>query len=635
VPLSPDHGRAGDGDQPPGPRTILLLALAGAVLAAVACGLTVSGSPGEHAWLEGFARALMVAAPIGVGLYAWQRPATERFGRLLALAGVCWFLTTLSEAANPVAYATGRMFGWIVEPLLLYLVLAFPTGRLHSRVDRGLFLALALLAATLYLPTVLLVERFPEPVPWSECHAGCPDNALMVASSEPALIEDAVRPLREALTVLLFAAVSLRLALRIRRATPLMRRTLSPVLIVAMLRLVCYGTAISLRRVDPDARVLEGALWSLSLGVPLIAGAFLVGLVRWRLFIASGIQRLASRLTGHPRPEDLQAALAEAFEDPGIEIAYWLDRQGGWVDLNGRTVRPPPVGSGRCLTEIRDGDRLIAAVVHDEALRDEQAFTDAATAYAVMTIDNHRLGEEAAALLSEVQDSRARIQTSADDERRRIERDLHDGAQQRLVALRIKLEPAAERIDVADHASAALIRQLGGEVDGALDEVRSLARGIYPSPLADRGLVEGLRSAAMQAALPTTVLATGTSDRYPSDTESAAYFCCLEALQNAVKHARDATVVVVEVSDDGVLRLEVRDDGSGFDPATVTPGFGLVSMRDRLAAVAGELAVVSSPGRGTRVIGRIPLEDGWCGHDGPTHADSVGSERCSSDARSR
>jgi signal transduction histidine kinase len=377
-------------------------------------------------------------------------------------------------------------------------------------------------------------------------------------------------------------------------------------------------------------------VWSLSLGVPLIAAAFLLGLVRWRLMIASAIQQLTSRLTGHPRPEDLQVALAEAFDDPDMEIVYWLASQGGWVDASGRPARPPPVGSGRWLTEIRDGDRRIAAVVHDETLRDERAFVDAATAYAVMTIDNHRLSEEAAALLSEVQDSRARIQTSADDERRRIERDLHDGAQQRLVALRIKLELAAERIDEADHGSAELIRQLGGEVDGALDDVRSLARGIYPSPLADRGLVEGLRSAAMQAALPTTVLATGVAGRYPREIESAAYFCCLEALQNVVKHARGATVIVIEVSsDDGGLRLEVRDDGEGFDPLNVTPGVGLVSMRDRLAAVGGDLAVVSSKGRGTRVIGRIPLDSRWCGHDGPTHADAVGSKPCSSDARER
>jgi signal transduction histidine kinase len=270
-------------------------------------------------------------------------------------------------------------------------------------------------------------------------------------------------------------------------------------------------------------------------------------------------------------------------------------------------VAVPRPGAGRWLSEVYDGDRLVAGIVHDEALREEHGFIDAATTYAVMTFDNQQLNTETAALLGEVKESRARIQATADEERRRIERDLHDGAQQRLVALRIKLELAAERLDDSDRENARLLRELGSEIDGALDEVRSLARGIYPSPLSDRGLAEALRSAALQAALPTTVLASGVRTRYPREIESAAYFCCLEALQNAGKHARGATAVVIELSDNDWLRFEVRDDGAGFDTDTAEPGVGLISMRDRIAAVQGELAIVSAGGRGTRIVGRIPL----------------------------
>jgi signal transduction histidine kinase len=262
------------------------------------------------------------------------------------------------------------------------------------------------------------------------------------------------------------------------------------------------------------------------------------------------------------------------------------------------------------MTEIVDGPRRVAAILHDEALRHERAFVDAATAYAVMAIDNHRLGAEAAALLAEVQDSRARIQATADDERRRIERNLHDGAQQRLVALRIKLELAAERMEDADHASADLIRQLGVEVDAALDEVRSLARGIYPSPLADRGLVEGLRSAALQAALPTTVMAVGVRPRYPREVESGAYFCCLEALQNAAKHAGERARAEVRLAErDGELVFEVADDGRGFDATGhAAESSGLQNMMDRVGALGGRLTIASAPGEGTTVTGTIPLD---------------------------
>ena len=236
----------------------------------------------------------------------------------------------------------------------------------------------------------------------------------------------------------------------------------------------------------------------------------------------------------------------------------------------------------------------------------DRAFLDIATSYALMTLENHRLSAQTAALVREVRESRGRIQAAADDERRRIERDLHDGAQQRLVALRIKLELAAER---ADEADAVVLRGLGTDVEEALDDVRSLARGIYPAPLTDRGLVEALRSAALRTSLPTTVLAAGVG-RYPPEIESAAYFCCLEALQNTEKHAHGARGRGRRaVRGRSAATVEVRDDGAGFDPSLVDGGgVGFTSMRDRMAAVGGALEIRSRPGAGTQVRGRIPLE---------------------------
>jgi signal transduction histidine kinase len=208
---------------------------------------------------------------------------------------------------------------------------------------------------------------------------------------------------------------------------------------------------------------------------------------------------------------------------------------------------------------------------------------------------------------SEVRASRARILASAYDERRRIERDLHDGAQQRLVALRIRLELAAEAVAAGRAEPVALLRELGAEAEVALEEVRSLAHGIYPAPLADLGLAGALQAVALCGPVPTTVMAEA-GRRYPRDVETAAYFCCLEAMQNAAKHAGGATVIRVALSEgEGALGLEVCDDGPGFDPESTTPGAGLTNMRDRLAAVGGELEVRSTPGTGTRVLAHIPL----------------------------
>lgn len=598
VAIHPSHRRRTGGDA----------GLVGACVAlcAAAAAITVTGPTADHAWLEAAARALMVGAPIAVGVYARGRPASARFGTLLVLTGVAWFLTTLAESGDPHLHAIGRISGWLTEPLIVLLVLSFPTGRLRGRADRVLLGAAVGTAVVLYLPSVLLVERFPEPAPWSACSGGCPDNPLMVVGSEPAWVEDFLRPLRELVTIVLFMAVCLRLAQRLTTSSRLMRRTLEPVLAVAIVRSATFAAALVLRRSVPESDVVVVAVWALALTVPLLAGGFLLGLARWHLFIADAVQHLAGRMAQHPGPDDLRSALAETFEDPSLEIVYPNGR--GWVGRSGARMSLPLPASGRALTEVHDHGIVIAGIVHDDALAEEGAFVDAARAYAVLTLDNRRLGAEAAALLNEVRDSRSRIQATADEERRRVERDLHDGAQQRLVALRIKLVLAAERIDVHDHRSAQIIRELGADVDGALDEIRSLARGIYPSPLADRGLVEALRSAAMQAVLPAKVMADGTTrERYSRPVESAAYFCCLEAMQNAAKHAARATQLVIELSDNGTLQFSVQDDGEGFDADNTPAGFGLTSMRDRLAAVGGELQIMSS-GHGTRVIGRIPLD---------------------------
>jgi signal transduction histidine kinase len=228
----------------------------------------------------------------------------------------------------------------------------------------------------------------------------------------------------------------------------------------------------------------------------------------------------------------------------------------------------------------------------------------AAARFALTAIDNDRLVAGLRASLRDLSQSRARTAAVADETRRRIERDLHDGAQQRLVALRIRLGAAAERLD-SDGAD--MLRELGDDVDDTLAELRRLARGIYPAVLTDRGVPAALSAAALICPVPTTVEVAGDR-RYRPEVESAVYFVCMEALQNSAKHAEGATYVAVRLALAEALSFEVIDDGNGFDvrAALASAGSGLTSLHDRLSAVGGEVAIESAPGLGTRVAGSVP-----------------------------
>ncbi len=552
--------------------------------------------------------ALIVGVPIAVGLYAWRDGRHARFGRLLVLTGFAWFLPSLSASSNDVLYSVGRIAGWTVEVALIYLVLAFPSGRLQNRIDRGLFLTAVATVGLLYMPTVLIDQSFPQPSPWASCvPPDCPGNAFMVASSEPGILEDAIVPLRELLVILLMVAVAVRLGQRVARATPLMRRTLSPVLAMAIVRVGTFGTAIAVRRTDADDAIVDALIWVILLGLPAMSIAFLIGLVRWRLFTADALLRLAVGIRHDPHPDELRELIAKALSDPSVELAYRDPGvETGWVDGGGKPIPAPRDGPGRCCTAIIADGRPVAAIVHDDVLADQRSFVQTVGAYALTWEDNHRLAARVEESLRELRESRARILAAADDERRRIERDLHDGGQQRLVALRVRLELADETMRDSPARARRMLQQLGTEVDAALDELRSLAAGVYPSLLADRGLTDALRSAALRSPVPVSVTING-EDRYGQDVEAAVYFCCLEALQNVAKHAPDAHAVAISLERNGDLRFSVSDDGPGFDPDIA--GNGLVNMRDRVAAVGGTIEIKTAPGDGTVIVGHVPVPE--------------------------
>jgi signal transduction histidine kinase len=266
-------------------------------------------------------------------------------------------------------------------------------------------------------------------------------------------------------------------------------------------------------------------------------------------------------------------------------------------------------GADRVVEVRHQGDLLGALTVSKrpgESLTpvEEKLLVDLA-AQAGLVLKNVGLTAELLQRLEELRASRQRLVAAQDEERRRLERNLHDGAQQNLVALKVKLGLAEAFAEKDPPKAKELIAQLKADADEALETLRDLARGIYPPLLADKGLAAALESQARKATLPVTVEADGIG-RYPQDIEAAVYFCCLEALQNVQKYAKASKARVRLAAANGDLTFEVADDGAGFDSGAAKEGSGLTNMADRLDALQGGLEIESQPGRGTTLRGRLP-----------------------------
>jgi signal transduction histidine kinase len=586
------------------------LVIGAAVAVAVAATFVlapISGMSLSAVQLESLARVVAVGIPVAAGLYARRRVPFGRLGTLLVASALVWLAVTLSLAGDEaLAFSVGRVADWVSWGVLLYLVLAFPEGRLVGRLDRALAASVGVLVALLYLPTALLVAHYPTPSEWVTCAASCPRNAFMVVSREPAVIGRVVVPLRELVTVLLFLAVVGRLVHRIVTASKVRRLTLTPVLAVAVAGIALTALGLVIRRVAPGSAALDVLRWAVAFALPAVALAFLAGLLRWRLYVGASLTRFAAWLRAPLGPEEIRAAFADAFEDPPLAIVYAV-ADGHWAAADGRPAPAPVAGAGRSVTAVHDGPRLVAALIHDQALESERAFVDAAASYATVTLENQRLAAEVGHLVRDMREIQSRATTSEDRARQQIERDLHDGAQQRLIALRIKLQLAAERSGTDPSVTPELFDKLGAEVDLAIEELRSLARGVFTPILTSFGPVEALRGTVRDAPIPTTV--TGRNlGRHSPEAERAVYFCCLEALQNVYKQARAATAAHITIAENAhELTFEVTDDGVGFDVDACVTGAGLRNMRDRVGPLGGALTIKSAPRQGTRITGTLPL----------------------------
>jgi signal transduction histidine kinase len=358
--------------------------------------------------------------------------------------------------------------------------------------------------------------------------------------------------------------------------------------------------------VDADTVIALSSVWTFC--IVAVCVGFLCGLVWRRMLLAQALARLGAALRASDDRVDMRDSLATALRDSTMQLHLRDPASGTWRDARGHEVGwPPDVGPDRAITTVGayDGEDDVA-LVHDVALLDDQELLDGVSGMVLAGWRHGRLTAELGRAMSDLEESRRRIAEAADLERTRIERDLHDGAQQRLIALRIRLGMAEDRLTTDPHAGIRIVKELGTEAEAALDELRAVAHGVYPPMLTNLGLPEALQSMASEAPLPVHVLANGVT-RHPVEIESATYFTCVEAVQNAVKHAHGATGVWIKLQQTADrLRLEVRDDGAGFR-VTGADGHGLCNMRDRIEALGGRFAVESEAGHGTRVSGAVPL----------------------------
>jgi signal transduction histidine kinase len=595
----------------PGRELLLGLAAVGACACTVAAVIVAHGAPRDEALARAVLAALVVGAPIAAGLYALASRPGARLGAVLVAAGLAWSVAALAQTQDSLAYSTGRVAGWLVVPWLVLVLLVFPSGRIEPGADRRILRALDLALVLVLAGSALCLERYPEPTPWVSCRPACPPNAFLLLPSEPAAMRSVVQPAAELLAVLALAGVVASMAWRWRTATPLRRRTVAPVVVAGAASAGLLAAFVIARRApsgDGTAQTL-GALWVLTL--PAIAIGCLAGLLRRQLMLGDALRRLSDLLGRPAGAASVRAAVSAALADPALDVlvpsgpALWRDGRG-----RHRTDLALAAG-GRAVTVIWDDGAPALALLHDPELAGEDDLLHAVGALVIAALRHDRLKSRLAASLAELESSRRRIATAADLERSRIERDLHDGAQQRLIALRLRLTLAEELLRSDPEAAADAVAALGEEVEVTLDEMRSLAHGVYPSILRDRGVVQALRSLAAGAPLPLHLRAIGVTRHAPA-IDAAVYFTCLEAVQNVIKHAGTATGIwIVLRQREMLLTVDVRDDGPGFDPPPATgngrTAGGLRNMRDRIEAVGGRLTLESAPGRGTHVIAHVPL----------------------------
>jgi signal transduction histidine kinase len=530
---------------------------------------------------------------VGSGLVAWMQRPRNRLGPIMVATGFAWFATFLTDAHTPWVFTFGTLVQSVYLLVFLYLILSFPTGRLGGRMDLALLLGAGVLVTVVELVSLL----------WSDSDAvlcsGCPANVLLVERNDA--LAEGILQLQRVTGVILALLTVVLLVRRWRSASAAARRAVAPVLWTGSATIVVLAVSIANDVVgEPLGQAAKWALYCVFASVPV---AVLVVLLQRRLArgaVAGLVVELGDRQAG----SDLRDALARTLGDPSLEVAFWFPARSRYVDRDGHPIELPEAENSRVATVVERDGQPIAALVHDAALADNAELVESVCAAAALTLENERLQAALRARLAELQASRARLVEATESERRRIERDLHDGTQQRLVSLAMSLGLAESRLADDPSAAVPIVREARETLALTLAELRELAQGIYPGLLTERGIGAALDDLCRRAALP-AALSVSLPDRLPPQIEAAAYFVASEALANAAKHSHaNEARIVASLENDRSLVLEIADDGIGG--AASGGGTGLRGLADRVEALGGSLTVSSPPGRGTTIRAEIP-----------------------------
>lgn len=525
---------------------------------------------------------------LAAGIVAWWRRPSNRMGAIMVAGCFALLVAGLANTSVPGLVAVGLVGATVILAVLIHLLHAFPSGRLHDAASRLTVLAGYGVSVILQAPLYLFTAAPP------------PYDVLMV--SDLPGVADAGASVQRVAGAAVVVVTAVILAQRLRRAHPARRHVLVPLFaygIVAVL-FIPVSTLI-----QPLLGFSSGTLTVLQLivigGVPI---AFALGVLRGGFARTGEVEELGTWLgvSGGARPT-LNEALAQTLGDPTLQLAFWASDRKAYVDSAGRSVDLPSRGSDRAVAEVDLEGRPVGAIIYDATLIDDPELVRAAGRVVAIAVDRERLTAQLLASEAALRESRERLVEAGDRERRRVARDLHDGMQGRLVLLALEAQRIAGDPTASEPVTEAATSLRAG-IDDAARELRRLVHAVMPASLIERGLSAATEDLVDHVPVPTR-LELGVEDGTLSPAvESTAYFVVAEALTNAVKHSHAHELAVRLALAGGNLLIEIDDDGVGG--AQPGHGVGLRSLADRVDVLGGRLRVESPPGRGTRLVAELP-----------------------------